>query len=169
MRYLIDTARIISEGSDTTIYQNYDLVVTSYVLLEIQNKGLRIDSTSVSVVESPAFSNFENKGNVFSTWSDGTKILQLVQYKQKSYIPAVCGKHDTTAQLSLVGSNICVNICNKVLEDNADFSQVTSLILNNNVKPFGTGDKCLNTTLNKIFNLKTINNSTNYENSISRD
>jgi len=147
MRYLIDTARIISEGSDTTAYHDYPLVITSLVLSQIQNKGLKVDSTSVSVIETPIFSDFKDNGNDFYTWTDGTKILQIYKYKQKSYITAVCGRHDTAAQLSLVGSDICVNICNEVLMDNADFSQITGLILNEDVKPLGTPDKCLNITL----------------------
>ena len=59
MKYLIDTAKIISEGSDTTMYQNFEVVVTSYTLLEIQNKGLKIDSSCISTIPSPVFSEFK--------------------------------------------------------------------------------------------------------------
>lgn len=161
-KYLIDTARIKSEGSGNTAYHNYPLAVTSYTWLQVEEKGLKIDSTNVSIIEAPVFSDFINKGNGFFTWGDGTKILQLIRYQYKSYVPAICGRHDATAQLSLVGSNICVAICNGIFTDNADFSQLTGLILSSNsLRPFGTPDKCLNITLNKTFGLKIINNSTN--------
>ena len=159
MKYLIDTAKIISEGLDSTLYSNKEIVITSHTFSEIESKGLSVDATKFSVIESPAFSDFESYGKSFYTWSDGTNTLQLIKWEQKSYIPALCGKHDTTFQISLVGGSSFCLLCKEILEKDADFSQITAVLLNEDIKPAGTPDDCLSISLNKIFNAK--NNSTN--------
>ncbi|GAI26618.1 unnamed protein product, partial [marine sediment metagenome] len=116
---------------------DHKLVVTSYTLSEIRSKGLEFDSTKFSVVQSPVFSDFKNHGNSFYTWSDGTNTLQVIKWEQKSYIPALCGKHDTTFQISIVGvGDSSFYLCGEILEKEADFSQVTALLLYDGIKPF---------------------------------
>jgi len=134
------------------------LVVTSHTLSEIQNKGLKIDSSNVSIISSPVFSDFENKGNNFHTWSNGTTTLQIIRWKEKSYIPAVCRKHDAAFLISVIGGS-AFYFCEEILAKNADFSQITAMLLFDNLKPIGTPDDCLGISLNKIFVSK--NNSTN--------
>jgi len=167
MKYLIDTAKIISEGVDTTIYQDFEVVVTSHTLLEIQNKGLKIDSSCVSIISSPVFSDFKlefrNSDISFYIWSNSTKTLQLIKYENKSYIPALCGKHDSAFQISIIGEHLFNQpsffLCKEILDKDADFSQITALLLYDDIKPMDTPDDCLSISLNKIFHLK--NNSTN--------
>lgn len=158
MKYLIDTARIISEGCDATIHQDYELVATSYTLSEIQSKGLKVDSSNISIISSPVFSDFKNKENNFYTWSNGTSTLQIIKWERKSYIPALCGKHDATFIISVIGGSAFYS-CGEILAKNADFSQITAMLLYDNIKPIGTPDDCLKISLNKIFVSK--NNSTN--------
>lgn len=158
MKYLklIDTAKAISEGRDSTIYRDNEIVATSYTLSEMQNKG--IDSSHWSSISSPAFSDFKNNGNNFYTWSNGTTTLQVIKWEEKSYIPALCGKHDTTFLISVVGGS-AFYLCGEILAKDADFSQITAMLLYDNIKPMSTPDDCLRISLNNIFVSK--NNSTN--------
>lgn len=128
-------------------------MVTAYTLLEIQNKGLEVDSTRFQVIQSPSFSDFKDCGNSLYTWSDGTNTLQVIKWNQKSYIPALCEKHDAIFQISIVGGS-SFYLCKEILEKEADFSQITTLLLHDDVKPISTPDDCLSTSLNSIFNSK---------------
>lgn len=141
--YLVDTQSIKTQGSDTG-YEFSDLAVTTATAEEIRDKDLWwFDLEKVTTLASPRTSDFVMQSTDYYIWSDSDNTLQLIRFEEKRRISATCTRHYAVGQLTTMGEGNPIFICEKVFQSDADFSQVTAMMLYDNVRHRGTGDKCL--------------------------
>jgi hypothetical protein len=125
--------------------------------LEIESKKLNCTSIQLTVIDSPSWPElnqaWSNRDCQFYTWSNGTQTLQIIHQEKGFHIASFCGKHDTTVIISEVGGKR-YDICPNIAKSDADFSQVTAVILDGTIGLVPTPDDCLGITLASILKKK---------------
>jgi hypothetical protein len=124
--------------------------ITSYTWNEVVNKELKIDSvfSKPDIIQTPSFSEFKFDSGMY-VWSNDNTILQLVECENFRF-KASCEKHNASYQLSMVGGNSYF-LCSNVVQSAADFSQITAVLIYNNLIPLSK-DLCLKKSIDNINN-----------------
>lgn len=160
MKIIYDTSSIIAEGGiNSDGSENLEIVLTSYTQYEIQTSkkieemGIDISTTGYSVIFSPRLHDFqlinENLDTKLYMFYNEQGQLQLLEYNNSTRYLAECEKHETKYQLSLIGGG-SINLCAKVVNSDADFSQINCMVLYKDIIHKKMPDNCLRKSIEKI-------------------